>query len=154
MSAGAHAWHEAGHAVAARLLGGRVQELTIESELDEFEAHARIEWQPASRRELAERSATVALAGPVAELLFQGASVLEDPDALASWRGDWDEADRQLATLHPQEEQREAARQTILRRLHEEFGDADGYERLARVADALEAHGTLDEGLFDEAAGF
>ena len=36
------AWHEAGHALAAWWLGGEVQEVTLESERDELEGHARV----------------------------------------------------------------------------------------------------------------
>lgn len=147
-----NAWHEAGHALAAHILGGVVREVSLESELDDHEGHVAVEWSTASRLDSARRSATVALAGPMAELVFRGEDVLEDPDLLpgmlAAWRGDWDEAEARLAELHPDEDQREAARRAILQELRELFQSDRGYECLARIADALEAHVTLDEGLF------
>ena len=149
----ARAWHEAGHALAAHLLGGVVREVTLESERDESEGHVAVEWSSAPAHESAMRSAMVALAGPVAELVFRGEDVLDDPWELSTWRGDWDEAESQLSELHPDEDQREAARREILLKLYRAFGEADGYESPARLADALDAHGTLDEALFDEAVG-
>ena len=153
MSAGPEAWHEAGHALAAHLCGGRVREVTLESELDGHEGHAAVEWRPAPADEVARREATVALAGAVAELVFRGEDVLDDPAILSAWRGDWDEADAQLVLLHPELDAREAARRKILRELRAAFDGPQGYERLARVADALDAHETLDEELFLEALG-
>lgn len=151
MSPGPEAWHEAGHALAAHLLGGRVREVTLESELDGLEGHVAVEWRPSADE--SRRYAAVALAGPVAELVFRGEDVLTDPAALASWRDDWDEADAQLARLHAAPAERDAARHVILRELHAAFGEPRGYERLARLADTLDAHGTLDEALFAEALG-
>ena len=99
MPPGPEAWHEAGHALAAHLLGGAVREVTLESELDGFEGHVAVQWGPVGDREEARRSALVALAGPVAELVFRGDDVLADPGALSAWRADWDEADAQLAIV-------------------------------------------------------
>ncbi|MFT4540691.1 MAG: hypothetical protein ACI841_002624 [Planctomycetota bacterium] len=152
MSPGPEAWHEAGHALAAHLLNGVVRELTLESELDGLEGHVAVEWPTAATEECAaRRQALVALAGPVAELVFRGEDVLEDPHALSAWRGDWEEAQTQLSQLHAEDEAREAGLRAMLAELHELFAVADGYERLARLADALDAHGTLDRDLFLEA---
>ncbi len=130
-----------------------MREVTIESERDDTEGHVAVEWQRAAPAEEARRFATVALAGPVAELVFRGEDVLEDPEALSAWRGDWDEAEAQLARLHRGMEERDKARFAILRELHEFFDGAENYERLARLADALDAHVTLDETLFEDALG-
>ena len=59
------------------------------------------------------------------------------------------EARTQPESLHPDPNEREK----ILRELHEMLGTGQGYERLARVAEALDAHETLDEDLFREACG-
>lgn len=146
-----HAWHEAGHAVAAHLLGGAVCELSLESELDGATGHARIRWPAAGREEHARRLAAVALAGPLAERVFLGEDVLHDPSALSAWRADWDAAEAQLAQLHALDDHRERARRAILSELLTLFEQPTTYEALARVADALDAHGTLDEFLFEEA---
>ncbi len=153
MSVGPEAWHEAGHALAAHLCGGLVREVTLESEFDGHEGHVAVEWRGAEARDVARRSALVALAGPVAEVVFRGDDVLEDPSALSAWRGDWDEADAQLAVLHPVAAEREAGRRGLLQELRDVFDASEGYDCLARLADALDAHETLDEPLFLEALG-
>lgn len=153
MPPGPEAWHEAGHALAAHLLGGVVREVTLESECEGFEGHVTVEWSAAAEEDAARRDATVALAGPVAELVFRGEDLLDDAQALASWRRDWDEADAQLVRLHSDPREREATRRAILGDLRRQFDEARGYETLARLADALDAHVTLDEVLFTDALG-
>ena len=137
--------------------------MTLESERDELEGHARVAWPahpvppdlpgtpwiPDMCRE--RRMATVALAGPVAELVFRGEDVLAEPEAVATWRGDWLEAEAQIARMHATPDARERERDAILAELRDMFDDPVGYERLARIADALDAHGTLDGRLFLEA---
>ena len=147
------AWHEAGHALAAHLCGGTVREVTLESELDDYGGHVAVEWRPAGREESARRSLTVALAGPIAELVFVGDDALDDPDAASAWRADWAEAESQLAQLSDDAEERTAPRRRAVSELRRSFESADGYERLARIADALDAHETLDETLFFDALG-
>lgn len=151
MNPGPEAWHEAGHALAAHRLGGRVFEVTLESEREGVEGHVSVEWGRADDETEAHRQATVALAGPVAELVFQGEDVLHDPEALASWRADWETAESWLIRGHADPLARDEARHAILRELHTLFDGPAGYERLARVADALDAHVTLDDRLFLEA---
>jgi len=147
------AWHEAGHALAAHLLGGHVREVTLESEHDGHEGHVAVEWRTTGADDDARRLATVALAGPVAELVFRGQDVLEDPAALSSWRGDLDEAEAQLERLHADPAEREGTRRALLRELRDCF-ETRGHECLARLADALDAHVTLDEVLFADAVGW
>ena len=153
MSADERAWHEAGHALSAHLLGGAVLEVTLASEEDALEAHVAVRWPPAADpTDDARRQALVALSGPVAELVFRGQDVLDDTAALWTWRADWDEAQRCIARLEPVEERREPLLHALLRELHDTFDDPHTYERLARIADALDAHETLDEALFLDAA--
>jgi hypothetical protein len=140
------AWHEAGHALVAHLLGGRVRAVSLESEFDDFEGHAAIEWRTSSRRELAALSGRAALGGPLAELLFHGEAGLDDPAAIAAWTADWTEATRCARALAP------AAPEPLLRAWIAEVRDLlagpAAEEALARIADALDAHGSLDEDLF------
>jgi len=141
------AWHEAGHAFVAHLLGGRVREVTIESESDVNEAHVSVEWPAASAHERALCEAQVALAGPVAELVYRGEEVLDDPATFEAWRGDWDCAARYLSQIHATVEELDEARQQILVDIQALLVDPENHERLARLADTLDAHGTLDESL-------
>ncbi len=157
MYPGPEVWHEAGHAIVARWQGGVVRSVTIESERDDHQGHTEVAWIGLDARERARRSAMVALGGPVAELLegdldpdWVDVAVL---DALHAWRGDWAEADACLCELSPSGAERDALRMSMLREIAAFLSDADVRERLARVADALDAHGTLDETLFDDALG-
>ena len=128
-----------------------MREVTLESERDEAEGHCTVVWQRTAPAPEARRHAAVALAGPVAELVFLGELVLDNTTALSSWRADWDEAEAQLERLHLDVEERQRTRLAILQELHETFDGPRNYERLARIADALDAHTTLDEPLFQEA---
>ena len=151
MHPGPEAWHEAGHALIAHALGGSVREVTLESERDGHDGHTAVEWLRVTTDEEARRQATVALAGPVAELTLHDEEIVDNPNVLSSWRGDWDVAEAELTRLHPDAAEREAALRAILRELYAFFEDERNREALARVADALDAHQTLDEALFADA---
>ena len=153
MSPGLEAWHEAGHAFAAHLVGGAVRVVTLEPDADGLDGQTAVEWPAMVERDAAWRSALVALAGPVAELVFEGAELLHDPAVRSTWREDWREADSALARLHADPGAREEARRGLLVTLFRLYDSSDGYECLARIADALDAHETLDEDLFLDALG-
>ena len=147
----ASAWHEAGHALAAWMLGAEVRFVTLESEHDEHQGHVDIGWPHEPDQEArARRSAIVAIAGPMAELVFRGEDDLEDPDVLSTWKYDWSAFERAVTFLAKGSSRLERARE-IVASVREEFADPDTRERLARVADMLAAHGSLDETLFDDA---
>jgi len=144
------AWHEAAHAVVARLLGAHVRSVTLEADEDEFGGRTEIAWPPLPEAELASRSATVALAGPLAELERFGDEDPGDPRVLAAWEADWAEVERCAAIAAGDGDAR-------LRAMRAWMGHAlallrdHGVDRVvARVADALEAHGTLDDALFED----
>ena len=87
------AWHEAGHAVIAHCLGGEVRLVTLETELEGHEGHTEVAWHDMAGADPDRRSASVALAGPLAEVLVRNGGEREDLLALSSWRGDWQEAE-------------------------------------------------------------
>lgn len=148
----AKAWHEAGHALIAHLLGGRVQHVTLEPDDGEQEGEVAVAW-PHSGEPLEVRSGRVALAGAVAELVFLGDDPDLDPATLSAWRGDWNEACRCAAILEREPERRKVLLMTWIGEVHALL-DAPGHEEsLARIADALHAHGTLDDVLFVDALG-
>ena len=147
------AWHEAGHAVVARLLGGRVRWVTLESDLDGLEGHAAVEWTAASERQLASRSGRTALGGPLAELLFRGELDIEDAVTLASWQADWSEVERAASRLEETLEGRSRVISAWIAEVRAMIREPHVEERIARVADALDAHGSLDEGLFEDCLG-
>jgi hypothetical protein len=149
---GQEAWHEAGHALAALHYGGEVRFVTLESELEGHEGHTEVAWRGLARPERLRRSALVALAGPVAETLYLGEDV-ENPRVLSSWAGDWAEADSCLADLVTGSAERGGLRDRLIAELVALFREDRALEQLARIADALDAHGTLDAALLEEAAG-
>ncbi|MCK5942089.1 MAG: M50 family metallopeptidase [Planctomycetes bacterium] len=138
-------YHEAGHVLMAHLLGGRVVEASIEHDGDGFAGSTSVEWTGLDAGEHARRSAMVALAGPVAEAHWRGAA--RQLDALTTWRADWQEVERALATVPPAE--REGALRQWLATVRSELTGATAWEHLCRLADMLEAHGTLDQTLIE-----
>ena len=144
------AWHEAGHALVAHGLGGRIMMLTLESDEEEFEGRASVEWPPADEQETATRSALTALGGPLAELIFEGEVDATDPDLVAAWAGDWEEVERCAAIVQPDPDHRTDLIQAWLAQTEATLSSPEAEEVLARIADALDAHGTLDETLFED----
>lgn len=140
-------YHEAGHVLMAHLLGGRVVGASIEPDEDELMGQTAVEWSGVDALERARRSAMVALAGPVAEAWWRGeASVV---DALTSWRADWQEVERALLVVPADE--RDASLRGWLADVRFELLGEVAWEHVCRVADMLEAHGTLDETLIEDA---
>jgi len=147
------AWHEAAHGVVARLLGGDVRWLTLEADEVEFGGRSEIAWPPASALEHASLSARVALAGPIAELERFGDDDLGDPRVLSAWEADWAEVERCAGLVAQDEEERRSAIRTWMAEVRGLLRQPDVEELVARVADALEAHRTLDGTLFEDWLG-
>lgn len=140
-------YHEAGHAYLAHRLGGRVVTVTIEHESGGVMGCTTVRWGGGDAAERRRRSALVALAGPVAEALWRGE--IESLRELTTWRADFREVQQALRDEGPPDVQA-AQLQRWLACVRKELDDPDGWERLCRIADQLEAHGTLDEDLLGE----
>ncbi|MCA8942819.1 MAG: hypothetical protein KDB80_09700 [Planctomycetes bacterium] len=148
----ASCWHEAGHAVIAWILGVEVRLVSLESELDDHEGHVEVAWQAAAdERDRLHRSAMVAAAGPLAELVYRGEDDLEDPDVLSAWRRDRSEFERCTRLLAESNQERAALARRIVGEVRLRLRDPEVEERVARVADMLAAHGILDVTLFEDA---
>ena len=145
----AEAWHEAGHAVVAHLLGGRVRELTLEMDEDGLDGRSSIEWRGLDGMGLASVSGRAALGGPLAELIFRGEDSLEDPSVLSAWEGDWAEVERCALRVEPDPAARVGVISGWIESVRALLADGRVEEWVARVADALDAHGTLDRELFE-----
>lgn len=144
------AYHEAGHALVAHLLGGEVVQCTIEDEDGDLHGSTTVRWRLADPVERARRIGLSALGGPIAEARFRGdVDVLE---SLAAWEDDWRQAQQALAAAGAGPAQQKQLLGRWVREVGALFADEDTWERLCRVADALAAHGTLDEDLFVDAA--
>ena len=153
--------HEAAHAVVARLLGGEVRTVTIEAEHDGHAGHTEVAWTSGPPEERLACSARVALAGPLMEIVLRGGGAgleaLEDPDLVEQlraeqyvWASDWQEVIAALEQLEPHLERREALFERWMREVCSYLVDPVVEEHILRVADALDAHGTLDDTLFED----
>ena len=140
-------YHEAGHVLMAHLLGGRVVGASIEHEDADWMGQTAVEWTGVDPVERARRSAMVALAGPVAEAWWRGEATVVD--ALTAWRADWEEVERALLVVPPSD--RAATLRSWLADVRFELLNDVAWEHVCRVADMLEAHGTLDETLVADA---
>lgn len=141
------AYHEAGHAFLAHRLGGRVVAVTIEDEDGALMGRTTVHWGDLDAPERRRCSALVALAGPVAEARWRGD--VERLAALSAWRTDWQEVQAALLA-HARGGDPAALLQRWLVQVRRHLDDPHGWEQLCRLADALAAHGTLDEGLLAE----
>lgn len=140
-------YHEAGHAYLAHRLGGRVVAVTIEAEDDGVMGRTTVHWRVRDEAERRRCVALAALAGPVAEARFRGE--LSSLRELTAWRADFREVQQALRAEGPPATHA-ALLQRWLLRVRQELDDPDGWERLCRIADQLEAHGTLDEDLLGD----
>ncbi|MCR9118491.1 MAG: hypothetical protein NXI22_16265 [bacterium] len=141
------AYHEAGHAFMAMYVGARVRSVTIAPDWDdgpERYADTQIEW-PTNKfvqRELHEKSILVALAGPVAEMIYSGEPY--HPGFVAEWAADWKLAWRAAAHLLPNERKRLSYLERVSVQLHQLIGREDHWAALAAIVDNLLAHETLE----------
>jgi hypothetical protein len=146
------AFHEAGHAYAAIYLGARVQSVTIDPDNDDGPARTGdtvVLWSRRrfTKREMAEKAACVALAGPVAEMIHSENPF--HPALIAEWRQDWETAFETLE--HVSDVQRRLAKlEQITLQLYRDFRQDEHWAAIGAIADALLAHETLDEEMLQE----
>lgn len=141
------AYHEAGHAFMAIIVGARVRSVTIAPDWDDGPArHAdiQVEWplDQFTARELYEKSVQVTLAGPVAEMIHSGEP--NHPGFVAEWAADWKAAWEAAAPLVPAERKRLAYLEKIAVELHRLLSRDDHWAALAAIVDNLLAHETLE----------
>ena len=147
------AFHEAGHAFAAFYLGAKVKSVSIDPDWDDGPQRygdTVVLWSKRkfTDREMAEKSAMVALAGPVAEMIFTEQPF--HPAYVAEWQNDWLMALQ--AMQHISEPQRRLAslEQTTLE-LYQVFREDHHWAAIGAIADHLLAHETLDWEMLQEA---
>ena len=141
------AYHEAGHALMALLLGGEVRLVTIDPDNDdgpERQGDTQILWRRAkiSDKEFAKISIQVSLAGPVAEMIYSGDPF--HPGLVVEWAADWREAWEAAVLLHPSERQRLEYLEQVSVQLYHRLKEDDLWAALASLADNLLAHETLE----------
>jgi len=141
------AYHEAGHAFAAVILGARVCSVTITPDQDDGpvrHADTQIEWDHAAfdTKTLHERMVLVALAGPVAEMIYRGDAY--HPGFVAEWASDWRLAWSAAATLVPDEKARLAFLEQVTSEAYTRLTRNKNWAALAAIADELSAHEWLE----------
>ncbi len=142
------AYHEAGHAVAAVALGARVQLITLEPEAPDEGlprmGETQVVWKPGqfSDREARERGVKVALAGPVAEMLYSGDPY--HPGFLVAWAADWQAALELADGLWPTEPLRIEGLERITRAVYRWLDAEPQWSAVAALADELLAQETLE----------
>jgi len=150
------AYHEAGHALMAVLLGGEVQQVTIEPENDEGperQGDTQVVWRRAglSDKEFAKIAVQVSLAGPVAEMIYSGDPY--HPGLVAEWAADWREAWDGAVLLHADERKRLEYLENVSIQLYHRLKDDELWAALAALADNLLAHETLEGEQVEEIVG-
>jgi len=138
------AYHEAGHAVIASVLGGKVVTVSIESESSEVDGDAVVAWKRGGRsdREMALDDIRVALAGPVAEMVHAGEYDylrIREEHAL-----DWKIALASLRSLGLTIDREAAMLQKTVAELYQTVRRDAIWSAIADVADLLAVHGTIE----------
>lgn len=149
------AYHEAGHALMAWKAGARIESLTIDPESDDSlarEGEARVIWEPSryTAQEFAICGISVALAGPVAELVQSGSDA--DEQQLNAWTVDWKEAWEAAGRIHHSPEARLTMIEAAVRDLRLLFEDERWWSALAAIADHLLAWDSLEHDDVEEIA--
>jgi hypothetical protein len=155
------AYHEAGHACVAFMLGARVQQLTIEPDRDdgpERFGDTQVLWVVArySAKELCRCKLQTALGGPVAEMIYLGEPY--HPAFVPQWSADWLYAVSQMtqtlpaADRSPARVMQELEQQT--RELHRALRQDHVWAAIAALADELVAHETLERDAIRDSLAF
>lgn len=145
------AYHEAGHAFVAAHAGGQVLSVTIAPDWDdgpERFGDTQVAWSRSrfGPKVLAEKLALVALAGPVAEMIYRGEPL--HLALVAEWSHDWSQAWDEAASIVPDDLRRTRWLEQRVTGLHGLLSGDRHWEAIAGVADHLLAHETLEEDAF------
>ncbi|QDT36159.1 hypothetical protein [Stratiformator vulcanicus] len=138
-------YHEAGHAFMAVRLGGWVQEVTVDPDNDDRPARTgdlSVQWPPAQLKLSVEREVSVALAGPVAEMIYTGEPF--HPATVAEWSADWSAAWQVAEDMLSDHARRMAYLEEVTRLIHRQFSNDRIWSAIAALADELSAHERLE----------
>ncbi|HWB01301.1 MAG TPA: hypothetical protein VG713_22580 [Pirellulales bacterium] len=141
------AYHEAGHALMALLLGAEIRIVTIEPDNDEGperQGDTQVLWRRSgiSDKAFAKNAVQVCLAGPVAEMIYSGDPY--HPGLVAEWAADWRGAWAAAVFLHADDRQRLKYLEDVSIQIYHWLKQDDYWAALASLADHLLAHETLD----------
>lgn len=141
------AYHEAGHAFMATILGAKVRSVTIEPDDDDGPQRfgdTQIVWRRSrlSERRFSELAIQVSLAGPVAEMLYSGDPY--HPGQVAEWANDWQAAWQLAEILFADHRKRLDYLETVTGELYRLLDSEPNWSAVAALADSLLAHETLE----------
>lgn len=150
------AYHEAGHAVMAKWLGGRIVSITIEPDDDDGPRRfgdIRVQWlHPLPAREDAVRNIQVSLAGPVAEMIYDGQ---RQPIAFRrEWSADWQMAAECAAPWLKSRQHLGPYLDRMTAEVFQFIYDDHRWAAVAALADELLAHETLEADAIDYVLSF
>lgn len=129
-------------------LGGTVDHLTIEPDFEDIPTRhgaTQILWDGDrfTDREIAIREIQVALAGPVAEMIYSGDQY--HPELLAEWQQDWEMATERASRHLPPNTSLASYLSQITVNLIRTFERGEIWAAIAALADELEAHESLEQ---------
>ena len=149
------AYHEAGHALLAERFGAHVLSVTIQPANDDGprrHGETTIAWIPGGKtsEQLSMQQARVTLAGPVAEMIYCDEQY--EVRVIREWWADWLVAAGAIRQIRGQlsDDAVLAVIGQLVEELIEWFSQDEVWDRLARLADELEAHDTLERDQLDE----
>ena len=149
------AYHEAGHAVMAAALGGRIIRVSIEPPEDDglkrF-GESIVSWPPSTDAAIYEVELKVSLAGPVAELLYRSEQI--PIESVPEFAADWQRVAESAVLLKAT---RQEQLQLISRAefwVRDFFNQTRNWAAVGAVADELLAHYTLENEQLQEAISF
>jgi len=131
----------------AYLLGGHIDFVTVEPDWDDGPARygeARLQWDTRdfTRDELLQNQIRVCLAGPTAEMIYNGDPM--HPGTVPEWSVDWSMAWAIAAELIPSEPKRMQYLELVTRDLYRWFNQSQLWDVLCVFVDHLLAHETLE----------
>lgn len=148
------AYHESGHAVMAVMLGGEVISVSVESESEDVDGDVAVLWRRSggNAAEDAVDQIKVALAGPIAEMIYVG-----DYDYLRirqEHATDWRIASENLQMLNLQTLAEAKLLQDTVAKLYRTIGRDDVWSAIGDVADRLAVDETVEGDVVVDAVEF
>lgn len=140
------AYHEAGHAVAAVLLGGTVARMSIDPDPDDGprrEGDIEVHWPGhMSRSDVCSASIRVSLAGPAAEMIYTQETL--HPATMPAWKQDWLTAWPLSSAQFPNTIRRTKFLEDVTRKVYQDLSSDAVWQAIAAVSDEVLAHEHLE----------